>query len=77
MDTSRGHAGRTIVQRNETALAQNTRVTIAAASDLPPESRLVAGTAYDFGPAGIAFAVPVLGTIEYGTLAVGQAEDAP
>ena len=47
------------------ALTQTRNITVAPATNPPPNDRLMPGTAYDFGPSGIAFAQPVTITIKY------------
>jgi hypothetical protein len=47
------------------ALTQTRNITVGVAANPPANDRLVAGTAYDFGPNGISFAQPVTITIKY------------
>lgn len=47
------------------AVTQTISLTVAAASNLPPSARLIAGTAFDLGPAAMTFGQPVTLTIKY------------
>jgi len=47
------------------ALTATKNITVAPASNPPPNNRLMPGTAFDFGPNGITFAQPVSLTIKY------------
>ncbi|CAN5529454.1 hypothetical protein BH09GEM1_BH09GEM1_00480 [soil metagenome] len=47
------------------ALAGNTAVTVAPATSVPANAGLVAGSAFNFGPTGTTFTVPVTITIKY------------
>jgi uncharacterized protein YjdB len=68
-----GTAGGTATSVNNTAkvvipagaLTSGTTVTVAPASSAPGMSGLVAGAAYEFGPSGTTFAVPVVISITY------------
>lgn len=53
------------------ALTQPQAITITPQPALPPHPRLIAGTGYDFGPAGATFAQPVTVRLAYPALAVG------
>jgi hypothetical protein len=47
------------------ALAQTRNISVAATSNFPANDRVVAGTTFDFGPAGATFAQPVTISIKY------------
>src|SRR4029079_6849694 len=59
------------------ALTQTRNLTVAPAANPPANDRLMAGTAYHFGPNGISFAQPVIITIKYdpSKLSAGSPED--
>ena len=59
------------------ALTQTRNLTVEQATNPPANDRLMAGTAYDFGPSGITFAQPVTITIKYdpSKLTGGSPED--
>jgi uncharacterized protein YjdB len=47
------------------AVSQTSNITVSPSTTLPPSTRLVAGTAFDFGPPGLTFAQPVTLRIKY------------
>ena len=47
------------------AVTQTSSVTVGPAATTPPSTRLLAGTAFDFGPPGLTFAQPVTITLKY------------
>lgn len=57
------------------AVAQTSSITVGAAANPPTSSRLLAGTAFDFGPPGLTFAQPITITIKYN--ASNVAADSP
>ncbi len=63
-----------ILQIPAGALAANTTITIAATASPPANPRLIAGTAYDFGPSGTTFAQPVTVRLKYSAAAAVAAD---
>ena len=57
--------GRVTIEVPPGAVSADTTVTIRAAADDPADALLVPGSAYELGPDGITFAVPVTLTIAY------------
>ena len=47
------------------AVAQTSSITVGPATSTPPSTRLVTGSAFDFGPPGLTFAQPVTITLKY------------
>jgi adhesin/invasin len=47
------------------AVPQTSSITVSPSTNAPPSSRLLAGTAFDFGPPGLTFAQPVTLRIKY------------
>jgi uncharacterized protein YjdB len=54
------------------AISQPTPITVDPAGSPPPDARLVAGAAFEFGPAGTAFAQPVALTLRYSPSGIGN-----
>ena len=52
------------------AVTQTSSITVGPAASTPPSARLVAGTAFDFGPPGLTFAQPVTITLKYNAAAI-------
>ena len=63
--TATGFGGNASVTVPAAALTTNTAITIAQVSSPPADARLIANTAYDFGPTGTTFATPVTLNIKY------------
>ncbi|MEO5590878.1 MAG: hypothetical protein ABIS03_14955, partial [Gemmatimonadaceae bacterium] len=57
------------------AVSQSSSITVAPAANAPPNVRLLPGTAFDFGPAGLTFAQPITITLKYNPAQV--ASDSP
>lgn len=68
-----GFGGKARIVVPAQALSSNTQVTIEAVANPPADPRLVAGTAYDFGPAGTQFTVPVTLQLRYDAAALPPA----
>jgi adhesin/invasin len=57
------------------AVSQTSNITVAPAANAPANPRLLAGTAFDFGPPGLTFAQPITITLKYNPASV--AADSP
>lgn len=68
--------GKVTVQVPASALTTPTAITVAPVVSPQPDPKLIPGTAYDFGPAGVSFAQPVTLRIRYDATALSGANPA-